>query len=126
MNEMYSMGLSIHSLVSVVFLGVLALNIVMIQKSTSYAKYKRLHSIFLLPLNATILGVALFTGVIMMAAKHLDFTVANLVMIFISLVLIFLERKRTKALTAYKTLGVKILAIEMGLILLISLWMWFA
>ncbi len=122
---MYNMGLSIHSLGTVVFLGVLALNIVMIKQATSYPKYRRLHSIFLLPLTVSILGVALFTGVIMMAAKHLDFTIANLVMIFISLILIYLERKRTKALVAYKTLGVKILAIEIVLVLLISLWMWF-
>ncbi len=121
---MYSMGLSIHSLGTVVLLGVLVLNIVMIQQAIAYEPYKRLHSIFLLPLTATILGVSLFTGVIMMAAKHLEFTLENLVMIGISLVLIFLENKRSKVLQSYKTFGVKILTIEIGLVLVISLWMW--
>jgi len=124
MNEMYNMGLSIHSIGTIILLGVLLFNIVIIQQSSSYEQYKRLHSIFLLPLNATILGVALFTGVIMMAAKHLDFTLANLAMIFVSLVLLYLEKKRTHALVMYKTVGVKILAIEILLILLIASWMW--
>ena len=124
MNEMYSMGLSIHSLGTVILLGVLVLNFVVIQKSTSFEKYRRLNSVFLLPLTATILGVSFFTGVIMMAAKHLDFTLANLVMIFVSFVLIVLERKRSKALNAYKTFGVKILGIEMLLVLVMSIWMW--
>ena len=121
---MYNMGLSIHSLGIVVLLGVLVLNFAVIQKSTSFEKYRRLNSIFLLPLTATVLGVAFFTGVIMMAAKHLDFTLANLVMIFVSFILIVLERKRNKALQVYKTFGVKILVIEMVLILAMSTWMW--
>lgn len=82
------------------------------------------------------IGVALFTGIVMMAAKHLNFTIENIVMIFIGVVLIVLEAKRAKmlrflnakkerALEAYKPFGLKILYIEFLLITLISLWMWF-
>ena len=135
MNEMYSMGLSIHSIGTAFLLGVMLLNFVVLKKATSLKKYKRSNSIILLPLTATILGVALFTGIIMMAAKHLDFTIANITMIIISLVLIFLEVKRNKALKyinankeraleAYQTFGVKIILVEIILTLAISLWMW--
>jgi hypothetical protein len=135
MNEMYNMGLSIHSIGTAVLLGVMLLNFVVLKKSTSLVKYKRVNSIFLLPLTATVLGVAFFTGTIMMAAKHLDFTLANIVMIIISLVLIYLEVKRNKALKyinaskeraleVYQAFGVKILLIEVVITTAISLWMW--
>lgn len=132
---MYNMGLSIHSVGTAILLGIILLNFVMLQKFTELQKYKRLNSIFLLPLTATILGVAIFTGIIMMAAKHLDFTLANIVMVLISFVLIFLEVKRNKALRyinaskarameAYQGFGVKILVMEFVITLLISVWMW--
>lgn len=132
---MYNMGLSIHSVDTAILLGVMLLNFVVLKKSTSLQKYKRVNSIFLLPLTATILGLAFFTGTIMMAAKHLDFTLANIVMIIISLVLILLEVKRNKALKyinaskerameAYQGFGVKILVMELVITLLMSLWMW--
>ena len=135
MNEMYNMGLSIHSIGTVFLLGIMLLNFVVLKKSTSLIKYKRVNSIFLLPLTTTVLGVAFFTGIIMMAAKHLDFTLANIAMIIISLVLIYLEVKRSKslkyinaskerALEAYSGYAVKIIFIEVLLISVISTWMW--
>ena len=135
MNEMYSMGLSLHSIGGIVLLGVIFLNIFFLKVAKDLRKYKRLMSIFLLPLTATILGVEIFTGVIMMAAKHLDFSVENIVMIVISILLIVLEVKRAKSLKymnpnkersleAYKNYGIKFLYIEIVWVLVIFLWMY--
>ena len=71
----------------------------------------------------------------MMAAKHLDFTIENIVMIVVSVILIVLEVKRAKylkymnpnkerSLEAYKNYGIKLLYIEIVWILVIFLWMW--
>jgi len=136
MNEMYSMGLSIHSIGAIGLLVVVFLNIVMLMQANDLYKYRRKMSIVLMPLSSMAIGVAVFTGVVMMAAKHLDFTIENIVMIVISVVLIVLEAKRAKmlrflnakkerALEAYKPFGLKILYIEFVLILLISLWMYY-
>jgi hypothetical protein len=136
MNEMYSMGLSIHSIGAVGLLGVVFINILALMNANELAKYRRLMSIVLMPLSSMAIGIALFTGMVMMAAKHLDFTLENIVMIIIGVVLIILEAKRAKmlrylnskkerALEAYKPFGLKILYVEFILITLISLWMWF-
>jgi isopentenyl diphosphate isomerase/L-lactate dehydrogenase-like FMN-dependent dehydrogenase len=64
------------------------------------------------------------------------FTLANIVMIVVSIVLIVLEVKRAKmlryvnakkerALEAYKPFGLKILYSEFVLILLVSIWVYF-
>ena len=135
MNEMYNMGLGIHSVGEIVLLAVILGNIMYLKKITSLKKYKRVMSIGLVPLTASTIGFAIFTGIIMVAAKHLDFTLENIVMILISLILIFLEVKRIKnlsymnankerSLEAYRGFALKILYIEFVLVLLISLWMW--
>jgi hypothetical protein len=135
MNEMYNMGLSIHSLGSGALLGVILINIFFLNAAKDINKFKRLMSILLMPLNSAVLGGVIFTGIVMMAAKHLDFTVANIVMIVISIILIILEVKRSKtlrlvnpkaegAMSAYKTYAMNIMYIEIVLIALISVWMW--
>ena len=135
MNEMYNLGLSLHSIGAVAILAVIFLNLFVLISSQDLAKYKRLMSIFLTPLSATILGYGIFTGVIMMAAKQLDFTLENIVMILISIVFIVLEVKRLKSLTymdsrkerafdAYKPIARTILQIEFLMVLVISIWMW--
>jgi len=135
MNEMYSMGLSIHSISGIALVGIIFLNIFMLRIAKDLQKYKRLMSIFLLPLTATVLGLEIFTGIIMMAAKHLDFTIANIVMIAISILLILLEVKRAKSLKymnpnkqrsleAYKGYAIKLLYIEVAWTLVIFIWMW--
>ena len=135
MNEMYNLGLSIYSVGEIVLLAVILGNIISLKMTTSLKKYKRMMSIILVPLSASTIGFAIFTGVIMMAARHLDFTLENIVMILISFILIFLEVKRIKnlryinankerALEAYRAFGLKILFIEFILVLLISTWMW--
>lgn len=135
MNEMYNMGFDIHSIGGILLVSVIFLNIFMLRIAKDLRKYKRLMSIVLLPLTATVIGVEIFTGVIMMAAKHLDFTIENIVMILISLLLIVLEVKRAKSLKymnpdkersleAYKDYGIKLLYIEVVWTLVIFVWMW--
>lgn len=135
MNEMYNMGFDIHSIGGIALVGVLFLNIFMLRIAKDLQKYKRLMSIVLLPLTATVIGLDIFTGVIMMAAKHLDFTISNIIMIVISILLIVLEVKRAKmlkymnpnkerSLKAYKDYGIKLLYIETAWVLVIFIWMW--
>jgi len=129
------MGLSIHSWGAVLIFGSVLLNILVLRSAKDMQKYKRVMSIYLMPLSSTAIGVALFSGSIMMAAKHLDFTIENVVMIVISVVLIVLEAKRAKtlkylsvktqnSLEVYKPYGIKLLYIELVVSVLISLWMW--
>jgi len=135
MNEMYNMGFSIHSIGGIVLVAVIFLNIFFLRIAKDLQKYKRLMSIFLLPLTATVIGLEIFTGIIMMAAKHLDFTIENIIMIAISILLIVLEAKRAKSLKymnpnkersleAYKDYGIKFLYVEIVWVLVIFLWMW--
>lgn len=135
MNEMYSMGLDLHSLGSLSLLVVIFLNLFLLISAKDLKKYKRLNSIFLQPLTFSVFGLLVFTGIIMMAAKHLDFSFANVVMILMSILFIVLEHKRLKslqylnatkehALYVYKPLARTILQIEFLLTLLLALWMW--
>ncbi|MEA2073814.1 MAG: hypothetical protein U9O86_09540 [Campylobacterota bacterium] len=135
MNEMYNMGLSLHSISAGAVLAVIFINLFILISHQDLKKYKRLHSIVLWPFTFTTLGVVIFTGIIMMAAKHLDFSFANIVMIVISVVYIALEVKRVKSLkylnatkdhafNAYKPLARTIFQIEFILVLLVSIWMW--
>jgi len=135
MNEMYNMGLSLHSIGAVVVLVMIFVNLFILISQNDLKKYKRLHSIVLWPLTFTLLGVTIFTGVIMMAAKHLDFTLANIAMVIVSIVYIALEAKRVKSLkylsdtkdhafNAYKPMARTIFQVEFILVLLISVWMW--
>ncbi len=136
MNEMYNMGLSLHSWSAVAVLVMIFLNLFVLMSSNDLKKYKKVNSLYLTPLEITLLGSLLFTGIIMMAAKHLNFTIENIVMIIIGVVLIVLESKRLKALqylstkkehalAAYKPFARTILQAEFVLVLLMSLWMWF-
>ena len=135
MNEMYIMGLSLHSMMTVAVLAMIFTNLFILISYNDLKKYKRLHSIFLWPATYTILGFVIFTGVIMMAAKHLDFTLANIAMILLSIIYISLEVKRVKSLkylsdtkdhafNAYKPIARTILQVEFLMVLLISIWMW--
>jgi hypothetical protein len=136
MNEMYSMGLSLHSIGAAAILAVVFLNLFILISYNDLKKYRRINSVFLQPLTFTAYGLAVFTGIVMMAAKHLEFSFANIVMIVISVVFIVLEMKRLKALkflnekkdhafNAYKPIARTILQVEFAIIVLISLAMWF-
>ena len=136
MNEMYNMGLSLHSWSAGAVLVMIFINLFVLISSDDLQKYKRANSLYWMPLEITVLGSLLFTGVVMMAAKHLDFTIENIVMIILGVVLIVLEAKRLKALkylsttkehafNVYKPFARTILQAEFILVLLMSLWMWF-
>ncbi|WP_457749853.1 hypothetical protein [Sulfurimonas sp.] len=136
MNEMYNMGLDLHSLSAVAILVMIFINLFFLMSSQELAKYKRVNSLYLTPLTMTVLGSLLFTGVVMMAAKHLHFSIENIVMIILGVALIVLEAKRLKALkylsnkkehafAAYKPFARTLLQVEFVLVLLMSLWMWF-
>ncbi len=135
MNEMYNMGFNIHSISGIALVGVIFLNIYFLKTAQNLQKYKNKMSLFLIPLTATVIGFEIFTGAIMMAAKHLDFTMENIVMIAITILLIVLEVKRAKvlkytnpkkegSLEAYKVYGAKLLYIELAWTLVIFIWMW--
>jgi ABC-type Fe3+-siderophore transport system permease subunit len=137
MNEMYNMGLDLHSWSAVAVLVMIFINLFLLINSKDLLKYKRSNSLYWVPLEITVLGSLLFTGIVMMAAKHLEFTVENIVMIILGIILIVLEAKRLKALKylstkkehafgVYKPFARTILQIEFVLVLLMSLWMWFA
>ena len=136
MNEMYNMALSLHSWSAVAVLVMIFINLYILISAKELAKYKRVNSLYLIPLQITVLGTLLFTGIVMMAAKHLHFSVENIIMIILGVVLIVLEAKRLKvlkylstkkehALEVYKPYARTILQVEFGLVLLMSLWMWF-
>jgi len=137
MNEMYNISLAIHSLATVALLAVVFINLFLLISQRDLPKYKRLMSIFLTPLTLTTFGFVFFTGVIMMAAKHLDFTIFNILMVLISIAYIVLEVKRLKGLKylnaqkerafdAYKPFARRLLQIEFLMVLLVALLMWFA
>lgn len=135
MNEMYNMGISLHSIGAGAILAVIFVNLFILMSYNDLKKYKRLHSIALWPTTFTVLGLVIFTGIIMMAAKRLDFTFANIVMIMLSIAYVALEVKRVKSLkylsdskdhafNAYKPMARTILQVEFILVVIISIWMW--
>ena len=116
MNEMYDMSIVTHNY------GVIGIWLVVLVNLFT-------------PIGSLAIASVIFTGVIMMAAKHLEFTLENIAMIFIALAFIVLEVKRAKtlkytstkekdALKNFKVYALKILATEALMTLLISLWMW--
>ncbi|MGD9970719.1 MAG: hypothetical protein AB7S65_09710 [Sulfuricurvum sp.] len=134
MEEMYKMGLDIHTIGVVVLMGVVLFNIVMLALSKQIVRYaKRMRIV--MPISATLIALILFTGSIMMAAKHLSFTVENVLMIVIAVVMIVLEAKRYKTLKrrtdislegafdTYKSKAFRFLGIEMTLLALMTGWM---
>jgi hypothetical protein len=135
MNEMYNMGLYLHSISTVALLVIIFVNLFLLISFKDLKKYRRLMRIFMTPLTSTTLGFVIFPGVVMMAAKQLDFTLENIAMILLSFGFIFLEVKRLKGLKylnankerafdGYKPLARTIFQIEFMLVLLISIWMW--
>ena len=133
MNKMYDMSIVTHNLSVMGILAVILVNIVMLLGAQDIRKYAKRMRIFM-PMSATMIAVILFTGVVMMAAKHLEFTIENIIMIVFGTLLIFLELIRYKklkhidisaddALKTYKSLALKILNSEFFITLAISAWM---
>ncbi|MGE4419483.1 MAG: hypothetical protein AB7D38_06590 [Sulfurimonas sp.] len=134
MNEMYDMSIVTHNWGVALVLGVILLNIFMLFGIKSLAKYTRAMLLFT-PIVATAIGMVVFTGVVMMAAKHLDFTIENIAMIFFAFIFIYLEVKRSKALKSiskkepdafknFKAYALKIFLLQIFVTLSISFWMW--
>jgi|FLOH01.1.fsa_nt_gi hypothetical protein len=132
MNEMYNMGIVTHGTFVFWMLAMILVNYVVILVSYDLKIYRRKRGIFYVPLDFVGLSGVIFTGVVMMASKHLDFTLENIAMIAASLLFIILEVKRAKEFKsvknmdkfiAYKSYAKKILLIEFTITLLISIWM---
>jgi len=134
MEAMYTMGLEIHTVGVIVLMGVVMFNIMMLALSKQVIRYaKRMRIV--MPISASLIALILLTGMIMMAAKHLHFTLANDAMIIVGIVMIVLEAKRYKTLkrrtditqegafALYKRKAFRYLGIEMVLLLGITLWM---
>ncbi len=134
MNEMYDMSIVTHNYGVMSVLAVILINLFMLLRAKDISRYIRAVRIFM-PIGGTAIGVIVFTGVVMMAAKHLDFTMANIAMIIFAVILIYLEVKRSSrlkyinkkedgAFAKYKSFAVKVLALEVIVTLSISFWMW--
>lgn len=134
MNEMYDMGIVTHNYGVIGILIVVFINLVLLFAASEIKKYKRFMSLFT-PIGSLAIGAVIFTGIVMMAAKHLDFTVENIAMIAFALAIIVLEVKRAKGLKVvsskdekglenFKPFAVKIFVLEIMLTLSISAWMW--
>lgn len=134
MNEMYDMSIVTHNLSVIGILIVVFINLVLLLSTTDIKKYKRVMSLFT-PIGSLAIGGVIFTGIVMMAAKHLHFSVENIVMILFAIGVISLEVLRAKtlkrlsilqenALGDFKIFATKLLLLEVAATLLISAWMW--
>jgi 4-amino-4-deoxy-L-arabinose transferase-like glycosyltransferase len=134
MEAMYKTGLNIHYFGVVVLMGVILFNMMMLALSHHVIRYaKRMRIV--MPISSSFIALILFTGAVMMAAKHLSFTLANVAMIVIAIIMIILEAKRYKTLkrktditqegafAEYKKKAFRFLGIEMSLLLVMSIWM---
>jgi len=133
MNEMYNMSIVTHFYGVVWILVGIVINLMILKVASNIAIYKRQMRIFT-PIHSIGIGMVIFTGVVMMAAKHLNFSIENIVMIIFALAIIILEAKRAKTLKYlnpkvenglenFKPLATNILLFEIFITLLISTWM---
>ena len=134
MNEMYNMSIVAHNYSVIGILGTIFINIIMLIRASDIKKYSRYMRISM-PIGMTVIGTVIFNGVVMMAAKHLDFSAENIIMIVFSLILIILENIRSKklqylvkekeeSLNLYKKQVLKIFIVEIIMLMSISIWMW--
>ena len=134
MEALYSAGLEIHFVGIVVVFAVVLFNGVMLALSKQVVRYaKRLRIV--MPISISLIVITIFTGIVMMAAKHLHFTFANVAMIVVSVIFIILEIKRYKilkyqtdikqenAFLEYKSKAFRILGLEILLLTIMSTWM---
>ena len=132
MNEMYNMGIVTHNLAVMGILGVIFINLFLLKMAKDIYRYRRVARIFT-PIGSVMIGAVIFTGVVMMAAKHLNFTIENIVMILIATLFVFLEFRRMKelrfadldSLDRYKHFASNLLYVEIILVTLLSMWMYY-
>lgn len=130
---MYSMSIDYHNYGAIALLVMIGLNFLLLFQAKELLPYRKKMA-YLTPTIAVALASVLFTGTIMMAAKHLHFTLENIAMILGGIVFIVLEAKRVKplkhlknlphAIPLYRDYAKKILFIELVLLGAISVWMW--
>lgn len=127
---MYQMGINIHYIGVLALIAVVVMNLFTLKMSSDIVVYSKKMRL-LMPISSSLLALIIFTGVVMMAAKHLDFTLQNIVMILFSLLYIALDIYRYKLLKAsakdafktYAFTAYKLFAFELITLLLITLWM---
>ncbi len=130
MNEMYEMSQAIH-IYSVIGLLLILLTMIAFHKvKGDFQKFIKTIKVLMI-FHLSLLGFVVLTGTVMMAAKHLSLTPANLLMIIAFFLISALEIKRNKALakvikfkqmdeTVYKRLGFKYLMIEFVFLLAVG------
>lgn len=134
MEALYRTGLEIHFVGVVILVSVVMFNIIMLALSRQIIRYaKRLRIV--MPISSSLITITIFTGIVMMAAKHLNFSLANIAMIVVSIFFIVLEVKRYKilkhetnikhenAFALYKKKAFRLLGIQMALLVAMSVWM---
>jgi hypothetical protein len=130
MNEMYTMSQSIHIYSVIALIVVLLMMIAMHKVKGDFDKFVKNIKIAMV-FHLSLLGFVVLTGTVMMAAKHLSFTPANLLMIVSVFIIIALEIKRNKALVkvirfktmskeSYKRVGFRYQSVELFLLLGVS------
>jgi hypothetical protein len=127
MEYMYGFALLAHFYSVLGMLIVILINLYFTKKISSLSKLRRFMVIFT-PIGSIMIGSVIFTGIVMMAAKHLHFTWQNNLMIVAALVFIYLEVKRTKTLkylkkeffVRYKNFATVLLFIESAIVIVIA------
>lgn len=133
MDEMYSMSILAHNYSVLAILLAVGVNFYKLLSAKSVKEYRKFVMLFN-AVGSTLLGFIIFTGVVMMAAKHLEFTIENIVMIVFSVVFIILEGKRAKAFKyimnddfesflLFREKAKKIFTFEFVVTLIIYIWM---
>jgi hypothetical protein len=133
MEEMYSMSIGIHDVGVLLLVGIIVMNFVHLHSAKDLKKYAKQMRI-MMPFSSSMIFLIIFTGMVMMAAKHLSFTLQNIVMIVFAVAMIVLEAKRygslkhinfraENAFKEYKTKAKKLLYIELGMNVMMSIWM---
>jgi hypothetical protein len=133
MNEMYDMSINIHYMGVMVMIAIIVWNIYYLKTAVDIKKYARgMRKV--LSTMTSIMFLIFFTGTIMMAAKHLNFTVENIAMIIFNIVLVVLERRRYTTLkysnpdeedilNKYRKKAMMFLNIELIGTIIITIWM---
>jgi hypothetical protein len=136
MDEMYNMTILAHRYSVYFLILVFFLNFLFLIRAKNIINLKKIMKLFN-PYNGIAIAALAFTGSVMMAAKHLSFTIENILMIVINVALIILMSKRAKtlkftnskneeALNVYKKFALNIIKIEIIIVASISAWMWLA
>jgi len=133
MEMMYTTSLQLHFGLVLAWMGVILFNAAMVQFAVQAPEYVRRARIAM-PFSVMAIAAMAFTGTVMMAAKHLAFTLENIAMIIVTVMLIVMESRRYKtvrllrtnmddALQLYRPYALKLLAAEFVLTLLMTVWM---